>query len=487
MRQALHIFGKDVRRFAPHIGVLAALTTIWAWANIAGRSAASPLNHYAGFAAAALVIGWWYLISLLIHEEALSGDRQFWITRPYSHGSLLASKLLFVLVFFSLPLLLGGFAILAGAGYQPLAHLPNFLWMQLTLTATVLSVAAGVAALTRNLMQFVLSILGLFAGFMLLGVLVGSVVRTHQSSGLAWSAGVFSMLSVAVPGLVVLVLQLRLRNRWISAATGVTLMFLMLSADETLSRWLGTAVETRMFGQTATAAATRVMSAGDVEKDARQPEPGGVAVAVPLRVTNIPAGVTAAPELVDLTLETPGGRRWSSGWTAAASMDTPIFQMDPSSDGTFTWKQAIVVDRAFWGGARSSRISVRGELYVMLFSPRVIPIAGDGTTRVPGDRRCTVTARAPLMGGLIECESAFHAPYNYNETVQVANARLVASPNIHLLSIWNSPLPADFGMNPLFTVVPYPAGEAKEILFHRFEPKAYIHRSFSGPDKQLSH
>ena len=439
---------------------------------------ASPLNHYAGFAAAALVIGWWYLMSLLIHEESLTGDRQFWITRPYSLGSLVAAKLLFVLAFFNLPLLLAGFAILAAVGYQPLAYLPDFLWMQLTFTATVLAVAVGVAALTRNLVQFVLSILGLFASMILLGVLNSSVVRAHQSSGLAWSTGVFLMLSVAVPGMVVLVLQLRARNRWISAGAGVALMFLMLSADEDLGQWLGTAVESRMFGQSATAAGTGGMQAGDIQKDARQPNPGGVTVAVPLRVFNIPAGETAAPELVELTLETSGGRRWSSGWTAAASMDTAIFQMDPSADGTFTWKQVVVVDRAFWEGARSSRLSVRGEVYAMLFGRRDIPIGRNGRTPIPGDGRCSVSAAAPLTTGLIYCEEPFHSPYNQNETVQ-ENTALAAHSPIRLMSIWDSPLPADFGMNPLATVSPYPVGEAAEILFQRYDPRAYIHRSFS--------
>jgi hypothetical protein len=69
----------------------------------------------------------------------------------------MAAKLLFVLAFLNLPLLLGGFAIVAAAGYQPLAYLPNFLWMQLTFTIAVLSLPAAVAALTRKLVQFVLT------------------------------------------------------------------------------------------------------------------------------------------------------------------------------------------------------------------------------------------------------------------------------------------------------------------------------------------
>jgi len=84
----LHIFRKDARRFAYQIYALIILTLVWAWINIAQKRGDIPVNHYAGFAAAVLIMGWWYLVSLLIHEEPMDGDRQFWITRPYSRRSL---------------------------------------------------------------------------------------------------------------------------------------------------------------------------------------------------------------------------------------------------------------------------------------------------------------------------------------------------------------------------------------------------------------
>jgi hypothetical protein len=48
----------------------------------------------------------------------------------------------------------------------------------------------------------------------------------------------------------------------------------------------------------------------------------------------------------------------------------------------------------------------------------------------------------------------------------------------HLLSIWDSPLPADFGMNPLSANMA--SGNEAGILFLRYDPRAYIRRSFSA-------
>jgi hypothetical protein len=478
MKQALHIFRKDARRFAYQICALAALTLVWAWANLPGPRWESRFTNYRGLAGAALIIGWWYLISLLIHEEPLTGDRQFWVTRPYSRRSLVAAKSLFILAFFNLPLLLAGFAIVAAAGYPPLAYLPDFLWMQLTFTAAVLLLPAALAALTRTLVQFALTVLGLFAGLTLLNVLFATTTQgVYQSRGLLWAVGITLLLLSGAPTLLVLVLQLRTRNRLLSAAMGAALVVLMLYTNTGMSRQLGIAVQSRMFPQNAAASATAVLSADGMQPDPKHSDPDGVTVAVPLRVVNIPAGETAAPDLVDLTFETPAGRRWSSGWIQAASTEADVFQVDPSPDGAFAWRQRVVVDRAFWQRARSGAVSIRGDAYVMLFGRRDVPIAGEDVTPVPGDGRCSISQAGSAASWLVRCLAPFHMPFTKVEdqtgTPPTQNGRLPT----RILSIWDSPLPADFGMNPLSEGVAASAGQA---LFLRYEPRTYLHRSFSA-------
>ena len=124
---------------------------------------------------------------------------------------------------------------------------------------------------------------------------------------------------------------------------------------------------------------------------------------------NIPAGETAAPEIVELTLETPAGRRWSSGWIAAASTEADVLQVDPSPDGAFTWRQRVVVDPAFWQQARSGPLTVRGDVYAMLFGRSSVRLQDDGVTRVPGDGRCSLSFQQSFQ--LVNCLAPFHRPF----------------------------------------------------------------------------
>jgi hypothetical protein len=51
---------------------------------------------------------------------------------------------------------------------------------------------------------------------------------------------------------------------------------------------------------------------------------------------------------------------------------------------------------------------------------------------------------------------------------------------VRLLSFWDSPLPADFGMSPLSSMNSGSAGVESSFIFLRYEPRAYIRRSFEA-------
>ncbi len=74
-----------------------------------------------------LPILWLVLIARLIHDEALVGDQQFWLTRPYTWSALLAAKLLFLVLFVFVPFLVMQCYLLAHAGLNPLASIPGLL------------------------------------------------------------------------------------------------------------------------------------------------------------------------------------------------------------------------------------------------------------------------------------------------------------------------------------------------------------------------
>jgi hypothetical protein len=270
-----------------------------------------------------------------------------------------------------------------------------------------------------------------------------------------------------------------MRNRLISAGVGIALIVLMLYTNEGVSRRFGAAVQSRLFGQSGGASVEVIVDATGIRPDAKQLEPDAVTLGVPLRVVNIPAAETAAPEIVDLTFETPAGQRWSSGWIAAASNDPGIVQVDPSPDHDFPWRQRVVVDRAFWQRAAAGPLTVRGEVYLMLFGRRSVRLRQDGVTPVLGDGRCSLSLPNP-GAWLVDCFAPFHRPFSQNETVPEMTAAGAGHSPVRLLSIWDSPLPADFGMNPISRSVTAGAANDAEIFFLRYDPRAYIHRSFSG-------
>jgi hypothetical protein len=227
-----------------------------------------------------------------------------------------------------------------------------------------------------------------------------------------------------------------------------------------------------------------VLDVAGIQPDTKQPEPGGVALAIPVRVVNIPALETAAPEIVELTFETPAGRRWSSGWMAAASVDK-VFQEDPAPDRTFAWRQRVVVNRDFWQAPRSGRVTIRGAVYVKIFGRRDVRLKDDGVTPVPGDGRCFVSCMSspiPTIRRIVQCIAPFHMPATeMDPPLGTLTAKSDLQP-ASLMSIWDSPLPADFGMNPLSFQPFFPDSRRYSTCV---TSRAYIRRTFEAPNVHL--
>jgi hypothetical protein len=104
-----------------------------------------------------LPLTWACLIALLVQQESLVGDRQFWITWPYRWQALLGSKALFVLVFIHFPALLADATILAFHGFHPAEYASHLIWKQVLLAATVTAPALGLATLFENIAAFLLA------------------------------------------------------------------------------------------------------------------------------------------------------------------------------------------------------------------------------------------------------------------------------------------------------------------------------------------
>lgn len=205
MRQALHIFKKDVRYLQGEICLMVALAAIFAW------------KHGVQWAEILLPVAAVYLIARLIHAEAIPGDRQFWITRPYRWQSLLAEKVAFILVFVSLPTCLAQAYLLAQAKFSLASNWQGLLWSQfVTLVAVWLPIAA-LAAMTSSILPFNFSVIVLVAaGFLLDQSTVFHFTDIRWPEGFHWVLSSVGILGIAVTALYVLYLQYKKRLTFFS-------------------------------------------------------------------------------------------------------------------------------------------------------------------------------------------------------------------------------------------------------------------------------
>ena len=166
MRQALHIFKKDVRHLwfeiTMVICVVAAFTftgsrrALWLMDPATNRIAAWTLVMIL------LPLTWWTLIARVIHDKALPGDSQYWTTRPYSWKSLLAAKTLFILAFINLSMLVADGMIVRAYGLPGLPlgkELAGLLWSQVLLAVVFVLPIATLSGLTTGFVQLIFAVL----------------------------------------------------------------------------------------------------------------------------------------------------------------------------------------------------------------------------------------------------------------------------------------------------------------------------------------
>jgi hypothetical protein len=219
MRQAIHIFKKDVRHLRWEISGALGLLLAFAIADArADPIMASGTNQTLQFL---LPVAWCFLMVRVMHAEAIPGDYQFWLTRPYHRGSLLCAKALFALVCIILPMTAAQAAILAADGLPIGANLGGLLEEQFLLAAVILLPAAVLASLTATLVQCVLLTLPLIV---LAAVSIES--RSYGLGAVEWVPDAGGIAAILILGFTVLSMQFLRRwtvRSWVLAACGTTL------------------------------------------------------------------------------------------------------------------------------------------------------------------------------------------------------------------------------------------------------------------------
>jgi hypothetical protein len=180
--QPLHILRKDALHLWPETLISIALLAAYAWTDaqtwvpIQGAHNVNLVTVLMGLLVLVLVflitIAWLVLTSRLVHDEELVGDRQFWITRPYTWYSLLGAKVLYLAVFIGIPFLTMQMWLLHHAGMYPTHLVPALLLNLLWIAAAILLPLLVLAAVTATFIRYISSVL---AGVIYLIVVVLTV------------------------------------------------------------------------------------------------------------------------------------------------------------------------------------------------------------------------------------------------------------------------------------------------------------------------
>ncbi len=412
MKPALAIFRKDVRHLWPRIVLVLAVELVIGWISFSPPAGLGNVRYQLGLVE---FLAWWYLIACAIHQEAIPGDRQYWLTRPFSRRDLLVAKLLFILAFTCLPLFFGQVASLLLCGSSPLAYLPDILVSQLFFLATTVLPAAALASISGGLVEFVGTALAAFLWSYGLTMVVGGIGLRFRAdynwAGLYWvESTLVAALMLAATAAILLLQYLRHRT-WISR--GIVAATLAISTSLSLMPGWHTAfqLQERLSAQRVPATAARISfdPARDPRTWIRRPNrwaffrPEAIAIPIPVRITGIPPGMALYSDRADVTVGTPKGERWRSGWDSMNALvgladwinHYSYNSADPeervlAGDGDY-WMY-LMVDRSFYQRVRSGSLHMHARLALTLLSPQQTTLLTlrDGPQAIPDNGFCVV-------------------------------------------------------------------------------------------------
>ena len=385
MQQAIHIFKKDTRFLRAEICFVILLAV------------AFPVLWPVAAA---------YLIARSIHAEAIPGDNQFWITRPYRWTSLIAAKLLFIGVFVHLPVLLTQLYQVNSHGFRLATTWEGLLWSQILLILCLSLPAAALAAISSGMVAFmfmelviVVIVLGL-GQFSFLGL---PSFRSPWPSGVEWMSNFFIISVAAIAAMSILVLQYYRRKTLVSCITAVSatvcgiLIFMFLPPQ---------------FALNAEAQLTRPqVDLGSVEL-VRGPDPvrlpmlkqgssSRVQTSIPITLKGLPVGVDIKADGIAGILQGSGGR---TARVFASGSDTRV-------DGSGVHiKNVVFIDRDFFQSQRDQPVTLHASLYFSIFgNARSQTISQQPEPNAVMDEfRCTTGEFEHLVQ--FRCTSAFRWP-----------------------------------------------------------------------------
>jgi hypothetical protein len=415
MKQMLHIFAKDSRQFWPEILISLALVAAFVWiypsswllgntlaVDVGGDFVKALLEQYLGGILKLLIpVSWWLLIARVIHAEALVGDRQFWLTRPYEWKNLLGAKALFLLVFLYLPLLIAQCLLLFRAGFRAQSFIPGLLFNLLLITGILVLPLMAIASVTATFARVTVTLLAGVAGF--IAFIAISLLFSNSVS--IPSSGHFAILLAFCFCATVVVLQYAARrvlaSRLVLIALPIVVILSGLAVPESTaispayprpSAAQEEPVQLTFLRDTPHPATSYLIRANQVQ------------VSIPLQVSGVAEGYALIPDALQLTVQVANGTGWTSPWQAAYNLH---YLPGTSESGV-----NFVMSRAFFDQVRSMPVTLHFTLaltQVQAGNVKSIPLSTQDFS-VPDFGICSPDPRLERQFFGIVCKFALRQP-----------------------------------------------------------------------------
>ncbi len=371
MRQIFNIFRKDARHLWPQILLTWSLFVAFDVFEILSFPLDLPdkhrINSLSGISMLLLMLAIWYLVALAIYEEPLPGDRQFWLTKPYSRGGLLAEKVLFIAFFINLPLFCSDAFILGLQGFPVLSNVPELLLRQLIVSALLILPSFVIATVTRGVAQFV------FAWFLvLLGLIAQSLVaKASYDGGVAfysfagWSEGIF-LVALALS---IIFWQYAKRQTIAGRAILLVLAFVGLSAISVMSSLARQVPGLRPKPEVPSKGPANIHISYDLGSPRRwvsSPSNGYIELYFPVRVELPPDTLLEGSGAATIEV---GGKPWPKpGWLPATFIERSMGEY---------W-QRMGLDVSMLDALKNREINIESSLHLTLLTDKIqtsVPVA----------------------------------------------------------------------------------------------------------------
>jgi hypothetical protein len=465
MKQALHIFKKDVRYLRWELCTLLLFMGLFIYTQIHSM----VINREVPMTLLLSCL-WAFLCARLIQAETIPGDRQFWVTRPYQWRSLLGAKLLFVVVFISTPLLIADAVILGIEGFSLVRHIAGLMWSVLLTTTGTLLIYCAFATLMRGLLQWMLG------AIVVVGVeSLKAVGNATRWGGLEWIRDQGDIAILFMAALLVLLAQYKRRRMAVAVIVMAIGALVSWFCVPYLPFTMGLGLESRFSKARADSSSIQIAARKPAERaiprpdQYRSPRQDVVALAIPVDVAGLGEGQDVISDEVRIAIGDERGEIWSRE-------GQDYLQHEPNG-----YRVTTLVGRAVFERSKGRTVHLNLRFYLTLLgNPVSIVIRpGDAAAAVPGVGRCRYLAKDAFDP--ILCESPLRATSNF---LQVKFGAERWGQFVGVASY--SPFPADSSIDPLRAYYHSGSPDFAPATLTSLEPLAHFRRDIDITSAHLT-